>query len=163
PSPLAAVVERYAATDESASPLARERAARERLPVMQSELLAALPAPLRPGVRLLLTHAARTLPLRGVGKASFLQALHVPRVSARRVGEHLASAGVLAEKDDVFYLTVDEIVRGLPSDNGVVQDLVSRRRDRRAEYQRLELPSWWRGTPQPTEIPETDDSGDDVT
>jgi phosphohistidine swiveling domain-containing protein len=161
PSPLAAVIERYAATDESASPLARERAARERLPAMQSELLSALPAPARPGVRLLLKHAARTIPLRGVGKASFLQALDVARAAARRVGEHLATAGILTDDSDVFYLTVDEIVHGLSSDKRAVQDLVSRRRDRRAEYQHLELPSWWRGTPQPTEIPQPDDSADD--
>ncbi|MCV7412396.1 hypothetical protein AWC05_17430 [Mycobacterium florentinum] len=161
PSPVAAVIERYAATDESASPLAREQAARERLPAMQSELLAALPAPARPGVRLLLNHAARTIPLRGVGKASFLQALDVARAAARRVGEHLAMAGILAADDDVFYLTVDEIVGGLSSDKRVVQDLVVRRRERRTDYQRLELPSWWRGTPQPTVIPEADDSVDD--
>ncbi|WP_175364486.1 PEP-utilizing enzyme [Mycobacterium lentiflavum] len=162
PSPLAAVIERYAATDESASPLARERAARERLPVMQSELLTALPAAARPGVRLLLNHAARTIPLRGVGKASFLQALDVARAAARRVGEHLAMSGVLADAGDAFYLTVDEIVEGVAFDQGVARDLVGRRRERRTEYQRLELPSWWRGTPRPTEIKATDDSGDDV-
>ncbi|CDO90331.1 hypothetical protein AWC29_26190 [Mycobacterium triplex] len=161
PSPLAAVIERYAATDESAGPLARERASRERLPAMQADLLAALPAPARPAVRLLLNHAARTIPLRGVGKASFLQALDVARAAARRVGEHLAMTGVLADAGDVFYLTVDEIVEGLPFDEGVMRDLVGRRRERRAEYQRLELPSWWRGTPEPTAIPETDNSSDD--
>ena len=161
PSPLAAVIERYAATNESASPLARERAARDRLPAMQAELLAALPAPVRPGIRLLLNHAARTIPLRGVGKASFLQALDVARAAARRVGEHLAMTDVLADAGDVFYLTVDEIVQGVPSDKRVVRDLVSSRRERRAEYQRLELPSWWRGTPQPTAIPEADNSFDD--
>ena len=77
---------------------------------MQAELLAALPAVQRPAVRLLLNHAARTIPLRGGGKASFLQALDVARAAARRVGEHLAADGVLSAADDVFYLTVDEIV-----------------------------------------------------
>ncbi|TAM65688.1 PEP-utilizing enzyme [Mycobacterium sp.] len=160
PAPVAAVIQSYAATDEEASPLARERAARARLPKVQAELLAALPATARPGVRLLLNHAARTIPLRGVGKASFLQALDVARASARRVGEHLTISGALADASDVFYLTVEEIVHGLPGD---VQSLVDRRRERRAEYQRLELPSWWRGTPQPTVIQSADDSsGDDV-
>jgi phosphohistidine swiveling domain-containing protein len=163
PAPVAAVIESYAATDEEASPLARERAARARLPKVQAELLAALPALARPAVRLLFNHAARTIPLRGVGKASFLQALDVSRAAARRVGEHLATAGVLADAGDVFYLTVDEIVGGLPADKRAVQDLVGRRREKRAEYERLELPSWWRGTPQPTMIQDADDSfGDDI-
>jgi len=153
PTPLAAVIERYAATDDSSSPLARERAVRERLPKMQAELLAALPAPARPAARLLLHRAARTIPLRGVGKASFLQALDVARAAARRVGEHLANAGVLDEPEDVFYLTVDEIVGELPDG---AQDLVARRRERRTEYQRLELPTWWRGTPEPTVVSESE-------
>ena len=160
PAPVAAVIERYAATDEDASPLARERAARERLPQAQAELLAALPAPVRPAIRLLLNHAARTIPLRGVGKASFLQALDVARASARRVGEHLTMGGVLADAGDVFYLTTDEIVNGLPGD---VQSLVGRRRERRAEYQRLELPSWWRGTPRPTVIQRDEPAADENT
>ncbi len=159
PAPLAAVIERYGRTDEGASPLTRERAAAERLPKMQAELLAALPLPVRPAARLLLHHAARTIPLRGVGKASFLQALDVARAAARRVGEHLVDAGVLDEPEDVFYLTVDEIVDELP--DGAC-DLVARRRKRRAEYQRLELPTWWRGTPEPAIVSENefDTTGD---
>ncbi len=146
PTPLAAVIERYAATDDSASPLAREQAARDRLPRMQAEVLAELPAAARPAVKLLLNHAANTIPLRGVGKVSFLQALDVARAAARRVGEHLAAARVLDDPEDVFYLTVDEIVGGAPLG---ARDLVALRRERRAEYQQLELPTWWRGTPEP--------------
>lgn len=153
PTPLAAVIERYAATDDSASPIAREQAARDRLPRMQAELLAELPAPVRPAVKLLLNHAARTIPLRGVGKVSFLQALDVARAAARRVGEHLADTGVLADPEDVFYLTVDEIVGGAPAG---VSDLVVRRKERRAEYRQLELPTWWRGTPEPTMIADSE-------
>jgi phosphohistidine swiveling domain-containing protein len=158
PTPLAAVIERYAATDDGASPLARERAAQARLPKMQADLLAELPVVQRPAVRLLLNHAARTIPLRGVGKASFLQALDVARAAARRVGENYALAGSLDDKDDVFYLTVDEVIGGLPPD---VKGLVVRRRERRASYQRLELPSWWRGTPEPTPISAADPASDD--
>jgi pyruvate,water dikinase len=146
PAPLAAMVRHYASRDESASPLARERAARAKLPSMQAELLAALPAVQRPPVRALLSLAARTVPLRGLGKASFLQALDVARASARRVGEHQATAGRLADPDDVWYLTVDEVLGGLPSD---AKELVAYRRERRAEYQGLRLPSFWRGTPEP--------------
>lgn len=156
PSPLAALIERYAATEDGASPLAREMAVRERLPKMQDEVLAALPVAVRPAVRRLLHHAARTIPLRGVGKASFLQALDVARAAARRVGELLAADGVLADPDDVFYLTVGEITNGVPAG---ASDLVARRRARRAEYEQLGLPAWWRGTPEPTVT--ADDEPDD--
>jgi pyruvate,water dikinase len=146
PAPLASMVRHYASRDESASPLAREREARAKAPVMRAELLAALPAVQRPPVRALLALAARTVPLRGLGKASFLQALDVARASARRVGEHQATAGRLADPDDVWYLTVDELLGGLPSH---AKELVAYRRERRAEYQGLALPSFWRGTPEP--------------
>nr|WP_255525630.1 PEP-utilizing enzyme [Mycolicibacterium sp. BK634] len=127
---------------------------------MQAELLAELPAPARPAVKLLLNHAARTIPLRGVGKVSFLQALDVARAAARRVGEHLASTGVLNAPDDVFYLTVDEIAGGSPLG---ARDLVALRRERRTEYQQLELPTWWRGTPEPTVIADSEpDAADDL-
>jgi pyruvate,water dikinase len=160
--PLAAMVEHYASRDEEASPLAREARARARLPGMRAELLAALPAVQRPAVRALLAHAARTVPLRGVGKASFLQALDVARASARRVGEHQAMAGRLAEADDIFYLTVNELLAGLPTN---AKELVVHRRQRRAAYQALRLPSYWRGSPEPEVVaddPEPD-SGSDGT
>jgi len=83
----------------------------------------------------------------------------VARAAARRVGEHLAGDGVFDSADDVFYLTVDEIVFALPAD---VRDLVARRRARRAEYQRLELPSWWRGIPKPITSDYRDADDDDA-
>jgi phosphohistidine swiveling domain-containing protein len=149
PKPLVAMIERYATRDESDNPLARDREAKARLLRMQREVAAALPAVQRPAVLALLRHAARTIPLRGVGKASFLQALDVARASARRIGEHLASAGALADPDDVFYLTVAELTGPVRAD---ARELVARRRRRRAEYQQLELPSYWRDLPVPERI-----------
>jgi pyruvate,water dikinase len=145
PAPLAAMVEHYAGRDESDSPLAREARARARLPGMRAELLAELPRGLRLPARALLAHAARTIPLRGVGKASFLQALDAARAAARRIGELQAGAGRLAEAEDVFYLTVDELLAGLPTN---AKELVVHRRERRAEYHGLRLPSHWRGNPE---------------
>jgi pyruvate,water dikinase len=149
PKPLAVLVERYATRDASASPLARERETRARLPGMQRALLAELPAPVRPPVRALLAHAARTIPLRGLGKASFLQALDAARAAARRIGEHHALAGRLDEPGDVFYLTVPELLAGCPAG---ARELVAFRRERREEYQGLRLPSFWRGTPDPERV-----------
>ena len=69
-------------------------------------MIAAMPRAKRPAARLLLRLASERLPLRGVGKRSFLQALDVARGAARRAGEHLAAEGHLDDPDDVFYLTV---------------------------------------------------------
>jgi pyruvate,water dikinase len=145
-APLATLVARYAAQDEASSPLDREHRAAEARAAMQADLLAALPASRRAPAKLILRQAARTVPLRGLGKASFLQALDVARTSARRVGHHLSESGRLNDPEDVFYLTVAEITEDLPTD---AKELVARRRQQRAEYQTLELPSYWQGTPTP--------------
>jgi pyruvate,water dikinase len=143
-SPLERMIAHNAAVGGDGSPVRREAAAKARLPEAQRELTAALPRAQRPAVAALLRHAARTIPLRGVGKASFLQSLDVARASARRIGEHLERAGVLEQREDVFYLTVAE-VRG--ARGGDVRELVARRREQRAAHAAVELPASWRGTP----------------
>jgi pyruvate,water dikinase len=160
PKPLVKMIEHYASRDEDASPVAREARARARLPEMQRQVLAALPAYQRPAVRALMTLAARTIPLRGVGKASFLQALDVARAAARRIGEHQAAAGLLNDPADVFYLTVPELSGPWSAD---ARQLVTKRRARRDEYLAVTLPSWWRGcpTPEPRAQPDNTRSDDD--
>jgi pyruvate,water dikinase len=125
PAPLERMIREYGEKDESESPLVRERQARERLPERQREVLAALPAPSRPAARGLLRLAARTLPLRGVGKRSFLQSLDVARGAARRLGELLVADGMLGQPDDVFYLTFADLTGSPPGD---AKELVARRR-----------------------------------
>lgn len=88
--------------------------------------------------------ARRFIPLRGVGKVSYLQGLDVIRACARRLGADAVAAGRFAEVDDAFYLTADELRAPLPHDVGTV---VAERRARRIEYQALRLPSTWRGQP----------------
>jgi len=156
PAPLQRMVEGYAMREESENPVVRERLARQQLPELQRDVLAALPARERPGARLLLTLAARMIPLRGVGKRSFLQSLDVTRGAVRRAGEHLAASGVLGAPDDVFALTVDELTGALPAD---ARTLVAKRTARRAEYSGLRLPGSWRGVPEVLADDATDDDG----
>jgi phosphohistidine swiveling domain-containing protein len=132
--------------DESESPVQRDAEAARRLPLMQQAVVAALPAFQRPGARALLKLAAKTIPLRGVGKVSFLQALDVARAAARRVGQHLLADGLLCSADDVCYLTLDEIFNGIPL---AASELIAFRRARRDEYRSLALPLYWRGMPEP--------------
>src|SRR5262249_30866039 len=120
------------------------------------ELVAAAPSAARPAVRGLLALARRRLRLRGVAKRSMLQGFDGVRAGARRLGEILAADGRLAEPEDVFHLTPTELRRPLPSD---VKDRVQQRRERRAEYQLLELPPTFRGVPIPVAVAPPDAAG----
>jgi rifampicin phosphotransferase len=159
PEPLRRLIAEYAARDDSADPFAREAARRERAAAARQELLAAVPRVQRPSASAVLRLAEARIPLRGVGKRSFLQALDVARASARRLGVLFAADGRLVDPDDVFYLTTAELTGRLPDD---VHELVSRRRERRAEYQAMELPGSWVGVPEPIQrIPQTQSSDDE--
>ncbi|HWE33279.1 MAG TPA: PEP-utilizing enzyme [Solirubrobacteraceae bacterium] len=144
-APLERVIAEYAAQDESHSPLARDAHNRAARTQMQRELLAAVPSARRPATRMLLSLAAKRIPLRGFAKRAFLQSLDICRGSARRAGTLLTAEGALDERDDIFYLTSAEWTGGrLPAD---VKELVARRRERRAEYEQLRIQSNWKGTP----------------
>jgi pyruvate,water dikinase len=146
PTPVLRLAQQYAALDQTDDPAAaageRERDRRE----AERALIAGLPPLRRPAAQIVLRAAVSRIPLRGVAKASFLQALDVARAAARRLGTHLADQGVLAEPEDVFYCTVDELLAAPAAD---VADLVAERRARRESFQALSLPNHWRGNPIP--------------
>ena len=146
PEPLRRMIKEYVARPDMENPIDRMSAARTRLPVARSEVLAALPVWRRPAAKWLLVRAAKGIPMRGVSKRAFLQCLDVGRATARRAAALLVEAGVLDTPDDIFYLTVDELCGPLPAD---VQTLVERRRARRELYQTIELPAMWKGSPKP--------------
>ncbi len=157
-SPLVALVSRYADEAESASPAHLERRRLEEERAARAEVLAAVPRWQRPGVAAVLDLAAKRIPMRGVGKRSFLQGIDGTRAAARRLGELLAKDGLLCDPDDAFYLTWRELMLGPPPES---KELVSLRRARRAEYQQLILPGSWKGTPVP--IPASDTAADVVS
>lgn len=111
------------------------------------ELRAALPGSKKMSVGLLCTAAARCVRTTEIGKASFLMALDGGRAATRALGRARVDAGRLEDVDDAFYLTIDELLAPLPGD---VMELVRFRRERRAEYRRLELPLNFTGVPQPS-------------
>jgi pyruvate,water dikinase len=143
-SQLKRLLEDYALRPD---PAERDRESRARAPGLRRELLAALPAHQRPAAALVLELAARRLPLRGVGKRSFLQALDVARGAARVVGRHLHDAGLLDAPDDVFQLTYSEVTATFPTD---LRELVKLRSERAKVYRDLEIPASWRGAPAAT-------------
>jgi phosphohistidine swiveling domain-containing protein len=146
PSPLVRLLAGYGAREESESPFERERALRAEMHAARRAVLQALPPARRPAAGALMHLAAARIPLRGVAKRAFLQSLDVGRAAARRAGELLAAEGVLEDPEDVFYLTGAELASSLPPD---VRELIVLRRGKRAEYERMRLPSNWVGTPAP--------------
>ena len=158
PAPLKRLLTEYARRPASDNPLVREKQRQEEAARLRPALLAALPATQRPLARAVLALARRRLPLRGVVKVSLLQAFDVARAAARRIGTELQSDGRLRDPEDVFYLTVDELTGAWPGD---ARALVARRRERRAAYQRIGIPSDWTGTP-PASVRDVELDGDTV-
>ena len=149
PTPLDALVETYRSMDDAASPLAVEQTQVAQREAATARLLAGLPRSRHPLARFVVRMASGYIPLREVGKTAFLQAVDSARAAARVIGTDLAGRGVLAQPDDVFYLTVDELLGRVPPD---AKELAVARRARRDEYLRLELPEAWTGQPVPIRI-----------
>ena len=152
PSPLERVVEHYKDLPESEHPANLDRDREARWLDMRNEVLAALPRLERPGARLVMSLARKRIPDRGRAKRSFLQTIDIARMSARRAGEHLAADGVIAERDDVFYLTGDELTGQMPVD---ALELTQKRKARRHTYQQINFrETEWAGMPDAFEVEE---------
>jgi pyruvate,water dikinase len=150
----------YAARPESDSPFAQEQRRRGQADEMRREVLAALPRAQRAPAAAVLRLAASRIPLRGVGKRSFLQGLDVARAASRRIGDHLLAGGLLADADGVFFLTFDELTGLLPPD---ARALVARRRERRDHYRSLRIPAHWTGQPVPLEEAPAGDADENLS
>lgn len=126
----------------------------------EDELFRAVGPVRRQLARRVLTACRVYVPLRENGRAAFLKTYDVARCMARRIGHLLVEDGVLADPEDVFYLTVDELLGQVPPN---VEDIVALRRNRRTEYLRLEVPERWIGQPEPIVTGEPiADSGDET-
>ncbi len=148
PGLVTSIAERY--THHGVEDRGTEQAdRRERRISAEQSLLANLPGPQQIKARAMLRLAQRYLPLREVGKATFLMALDGARFAARRHGAELVAEGVLAQPDDIFAFTVPEVLRGLDGARGDVREVAARRQAKRVEYQKLTFPDRWEGMPQP--------------
>ena len=155
-TPVLNLIESYRGRGEEADPATAEQqrmATREKL---ESDFLAALPRTRKPLGQILLRLAHSYVPLRGVAKGSFVQSLDVVRAAARRLGTLLQSRGALADREDIFYLTLPELRGELPTD---VNALVAERKRERDSYAILELPTVWVGEAAAVEsVPVADDN-----
>ena len=151
-TPLVKLIEQYARKPDSQDPsLAEAYRAAERAKTAR-KVLHAFPFGTRPVVRLAMELGRRRMPLRGVVKRSFLQALDVSRATARRIGEILVAEGVLDAVDDVFFLDIDEVCHRNESD---LKSRVAMRRIYREQHTKVVVPGDWVGIPEVTRLDTT--------
>lgn len=149
PAPIMRLLEQYRALDDSASPEHTEADRIARREEAEDQLYRSLGRIGRLKARLILRLARRFVPLRGVGKVSYLQALDVIRATARQIGALLVEQGRLSTPDDAFYLTREELTGPLNAD---LKTVVAERRSARLKYQSLEVPTSWTGDPMAVPI-----------
>lgn len=150
PSPVIRLAEQYASSVTDPSDLIEERAQKREL--AEQELLQKLPHKARPRAKWQLKMARKRLPLRGVAKRGFLQALDVLRASTRVLGAELSESGVISGPEDIVFLNAGEIASYKPRGASLEQsdDLQGRIAVRREEHQywsTISLPEKWRGQP----------------
>jgi phosphohistidine swiveling domain-containing protein len=160
--PLEAMVHSYRGMPDDRDPVLVVEERRLRRIEAERELLAALPRNERLSARIPLKLAARYMPLRGVGKAAFLRCVDVGRAAARVIGADLAGRDLLADADDVFMLTLAELVA--PVTPMHVKELTLERRAIHDEYLKVDVPDFFNGVPEPFPLvePSADRSEEEV-
>jgi phosphohistidine swiveling domain-containing protein len=135
--------------DRAPDQIERTRAAERRR--AEAELIGLLPSWRRPQARLILGLAGRFIPQRGTGKAGFLRCIDVARTAARWLGDDLAQRGRLDDREDVFMLSLPELLD--PAEPSSLGELARHRRSDHERFQTLELPEMFSGVP--TALPVT--------
>ncbi|MBH0121097.1 peptidase [Rhodococcus sp. CX] len=143
PAPLHSLVRSVTARTDNGA--ARSQAAMDARKAAEAELVAGMSGPQRRLTRFLFKQAAAQVRNLELGKASYHIALDGCRAAARRVGKQFEQTGVLSDSEDVFFLTIEELAD--PPEN--VRELVSFRRQRRREYEAVEIPMTFYGVPDP--------------
>ncbi len=147
PAPVERLVSTLRSMDDGTDPRVAERARVDERIAAERELVAALVWYRRPYARLLLRATHTYVPLREIGKAGLMQMLDAMRAQARVIGAEWARRGLLDDPEDVFFLTVDELLTAEVPSN--VTELVAFRRARYDEYLAIVLPESWLGMVEP--------------
>lgn len=145
PAPLLTRLPGYAGLDDGAHPrevLRRRAAVREDA---EAEFRDALPPSRRAAASTLLRLARIYLPQREIGKSNYTRSLDGARIAARGLGRAFARAEMLADADDVFGLTYDEVTSpSLPAD---AHQRAAQRAALRRDYATTTLADRWTGPP----------------
>jgi pyruvate,water dikinase len=162
--PLEALLHSYREMGEERSPAQIQRVRAAERARAQAELTAALPPARRAAAGAVAALAARFIPLRGTGKAAFLQCVDVAREAAHTIGPELARRGGLDEPEDVFMLTLEELLSGAPPAGSA--ELARERRARRERYRTLTVGDLFYGVPEAVPLEDrayTDEVGQLIT
>jgi pyruvate,water dikinase len=150
PQPVERMLKKFGDLPNGADPEGAERQQRLEREEAEKVVLGALSGLTRLKARVVLALCRRYIPLRVEAKAAFTQIFDVARASARAIGDDWTRRGWIDSRDDIFFLTVDELLGGPPAD---VRAAISDRRRLRTEYQSIELPLAWTGRPEPLTDP----------
>lgn len=160
PTPIHRLPATYRTVAESDAPAGVEThrvAARHHA---ETQLVEGVSAAKRPGTRLLLRLAAHFIPLREVGKNSYLRAVDAARAGVRILGADLAVRGKLAAAEDVWFLTWQELLGTVPLD---IATVIEQRRAQHATFEKLTIPDVFNGCPAPAALtPATRGDHDDT-
>jgi phosphohistidine swiveling domain-containing protein len=146
-APLEALLTAYRELDDDRDPRLIERQRGEERRRAETELLAALPGPRRAATKLVARLAATFIPLRGTGKAAFLQCVDAARAAALAIGEQMVSDGQLDRPDDAFMFTLEELLAPVPGGPGDSGERAAERRAIHDEYRKLDIPDLFEGVP----------------
>ncbi|HEX4110788.1 MAG TPA: PEP-utilizing enzyme, partial [Solirubrobacteraceae bacterium] len=146
-APLLELLGQYRALPEERDPRRVERERAQARRAAEHELFAALPASRRAPARAVVRLAMRFIPLRGSGKAAFLQCVDVARAAALVIGGERLGA-----PEDAFMLTARELLDDARA--GDLQALVAERRAAHDAYRTLDIPELFHGVPEPFPIGE---------
>lgn len=145
PQVVESLIDGYQRSDRASIRKRREEAAAAAAETTRA-VLAALPARKRLTARANINRALKNLPWREVGKAAFVQCVDVARAAARSIGASMVADRRLAEIDDIFLLTVDEVV----GDHTVPPTTIEERREMLRLYASVEIAESFIGEPVPT-------------
>ncbi|MBA3743069.1 PEP-utilizing enzyme [Sporichthya sp.] len=143
PAPVKRMAEQYRVA-KVAHPKEKEAAQLARREAAEKDLLAALGRGRRGKAKLILKLGKALIPMREVGKAGFLHAIDGARCAARVMGDDLVARGLLDARDDVFFLTYDELVAGV---NTAQHAVVAERKADHERFKTLDVPQAWTGNP----------------
>jgi len=149
PDLLRPLLDALASMPEADGPHATGRARVDDRIAAEEELFAALDGVARDAAVRAIADARRYTVLREQVKVVSQRSLDVARAAARTLGRDLAARGLLDDPEDVFHLLADEFVTGAAAD---VRARVAFRKGLAAEYEAIELPVLFVGTPEPVPV-----------